>query len=137
MTLSKKPRVVIDTNVFLSGILYGGNAEKILRLFQDNKITLIISPETTAELFTKLQKFDADPQLVEDLDVILDAHAIKVLPKKKVRLSRDPRDNIFLEAAITGDVDYLITGDNDLLTLKTIETIPIVSPKQFLEQIEI
>lgn len=133
MTSSKKPRVVIDTNIFISAILYGGNAEKILRLFQDSNITLIVSPETTVELFTKLQKFSVDRQLMEDLDAILDAHTFKVIPKRKIKRSRDPADDIFLEAAVAGRADYIITGDKDLLVLHHIDSIRIVSPKEFLD----
>ena len=46
-------------------------------------------------------------------------------------MARDPTDDKFLEAAIDGQVDYIISGDSDLLTLKTFENIPIVPPWEF------
>jgi predicted nucleic acid-binding protein len=49
--------------------------------------------------------------------------------------SRDPKDNKFLALAVSGQADYLITGDEDLLVLKSIGAIPIVSPAEFLAKI--
>ena len=50
--------------------------------------------------------------------------------------SRDPKDNKFLALAVSGQADYLITGDKDLLVLKSIGAIPIVSPAEFLAKIK-
>lgn len=137
MSLSKKPKVVIDTNVFISGILYGGNAEKILGLFKDAKIEVIISPETLNELLIKLAKFEVEEKLIEDLYYILDTGTIKVLPTKKVTVARDKKDNMFLALAWESKADYLVTGDKDLLILKNYERTLIVSPKKFLEIMKI
>ena len=127
-----KYKVVIDTNVFISGILYGGNAEAILTLVRDRIVSLVISPETSVELFRKLHQFSVEDEIVEDLDILLDTHTIKVIPNRKIQSSRDPKDNMFLDAAIAGHADYLISGDKDLLVLKKIESTAIVSPKNFL-----
>ena len=127
-----KYKVVIDTNVFISGILYGGNAEAILTLVRDRIVSLVISPETSVELFRKLHQFSVEDEIVEDLDILLDTHTIKVIPNRKIQSSRDPKDNMFLDVAIAGHADYLISGDKDLLVLKKIESTAIVSPKNFL-----
>ena len=127
-----KYKVVIDTNVFISGILYGGNAEAILTLVRDRIVSLVISPETSVELFRKLHQFSVEDEIVEDLDILLDTHTIKVIPNRKIQRSRDPKDNMFLDVAIAGHADYLISGDKDLLVLKKIESTAIVSPKNFL-----
>jgi putative PIN family toxin of toxin-antitoxin system len=48
---------------------------------------------------------------------------------------RDPKDNMFLELAVSGNATYIISGDNDLLTLNPFREIKIISPKEFVEQI--
>jgi len=136
MSSSTKYKVVLDTNVFISGLVYGGNSEKILRLFKDDQIELLISPQTHAEVLLKLPKFPLTNNYINEQDALIQAKATKVVPKKKVRVSRDPKDNMFLELAQEGKAKYLITGDKDLLTLKSFRGTLIVTPKEFLEMVE-
>lgn len=137
MRLLKKPKVIIDTNIFISGILFGGNAEIILRLFKDAKIEVAISPETLNELLMKLKKFEVEEELIEDLHDILNTKTIKVLPRKKITVARDKKDNMFLAVASESKVDYIISGDKDLLVLNNYDKTLIVSPKEFLEIMKI
>ena len=136
MILSKKPKVIIDTNVFISGIIYGGNPEKVLRLFAQNRITLLISPETTEELVSKLYHFELEKDSIDDLLYLLNERATKVISKEKVKISRDKKDNIFLELANSGGADYLVTGDKDLLIIKQYKKTVILNPKDFFEMFE-
>lgn len=132
MKLLTRYRVVIDTNVFISGLLFGGNAEKILQLFKKDKLRIVISPETLHELITKLYKFRLEEAFIDEFVDLMESKAIKIIPKKKIRLSRDEKDNMFLEVAYTGKADYLISGDKDLLSVKEIYKTQIVSPREFL-----
>lgn len=136
MSSSRKYKVVLDTNIFISGILFGGNAEKILHLYGQDRIELVISPETINELLTKLEKFKVSPQILEDTFYALDKKATKVLPRKKIYRSRDPKDNMFLAVAGEAKADFLITGDKDLLILKKFEGTLIISPAEFLKIVE-
>ena len=133
MTLLIKYRVVLDTNVFISGLLYGGNCEKILELFEKDRIKLLISPKTHAELLIKLKEFNLADEFIEKHNILIQAKAIKILPKKKVKLSRDPKDNMFLELCLAGNGDYLISGDRDLIDLKSFKNTQIITPKEFLD----
>ncbi|MEK7141460.1 MAG: putative toxin-antitoxin system toxin component, PIN family [Patescibacteria group bacterium] len=133
MASSQHPRVVIDTNIFVSGILYGGNAERVLRLFQSGSITLIISPEILAEILLTLKKFSVPETDVDELSELIQSKAHKVNPKEHIRVSRDPKDNMLLEAAAAGRADYLVTGDKDLLTLGSYGRTLVVTPREFLE----
>jgi uncharacterized protein len=54
---------------------------------------------------------------------------------KTINACRDPKDNKFLELAVTGNVDYIISGDKDLLDLNPFNNIVIITPSQFLEMI--
>ncbi len=131
-----KHKVVIDTNVFVSGILWGGNPEKVLRLVKESKIELVTSPETEFELLSKLKKFKVSNSLIENLISILEFKTIRFLPQKKLNITRDKKDNIFLELAWEAKADFIITGDRDLLVLKKFKKTLIIKPKQFLEIFE-
>lgn len=134
MTLWTKYKIVVDTNVILSGLLFGGNPEKILKLFANDQIKLILSPEILSEILKKLNAFGLDTKFIEETRYIFETRAIKVLPKKKFHLVRDPTDNKFLEAALEGKAEYIITGDKDLLTLRSFRKILIVSPGEFIQK---
>ena len=135
MSLSRKHKVVIDTNIFISGLLFGGNPEKILRLFQQSKIELLISPETQAELVEKLSNFPLESKTLQELLILIEEKAIKIIPKKRIRISRDIKDNIFLEVASEGSADYIISGDRDLLTLQRVGKTVIIAPREFLDNL--
>ncbi|MEK7119105.1 MAG: putative toxin-antitoxin system toxin component, PIN family [Patescibacteria group bacterium] len=124
---------MVDTNIFVSGILYGGNAEAVLRLFQSTRIEVVMSPDVLAEILITLQKFSVPQSTLDELSDLLQSKAGKVNPKERIRLSRDPKDNMLLEAAVAGRADYLVTGDKDLLTLGSHGRTLIVTPKAFLD----
>ena len=63
-----KPKVVVDTNVFVSGVLFGGNPEKILRQVSQRIISLVISPDIKAEILRKLEKFEVGEADLEKLE---------------------------------------------------------------------
>lgn len=135
MNSSKKPRVVVDTNTFISAIFWGGNPLKVINLWRfDEKYDLIISPEILAEIISKLKyKFRLPESLLAEWRDLLESEAILIIPKIKIRLCRDPKDNMLLEAAAASKAHYLITGDKDLLALKTFKNTKILKPAQFLQ----
>lgn len=129
-------RVVIDTNVFVSGLLKSDNPlSNVVDLFIEDKINLIISEEVFSEYIKVLLR----PELKVKKDnivrlisiFILKAEIIKVKTKLDI-IERDPSDNKFLECALDGKVDYIITGDKHLLELKKYKKIKIVDPKTFI-----
>lgn len=134
MNSSKKFKVVIDTNVFISEIFFGGNPLKVLRLWQKRKIELVISPELEAEIVRKLKAFDASEELTTDWKSLVEENSIRILPKAKPKLSRDPKDNFLLAAALEAKADYLITGDKDLLILVKVGGARILKPAQFIKE---
>lgn len=133
MTSSIRHKVVLDTNVFISGAIYGGNADKILDLITNNKLDLLISQEIFDELFSKLNDFSVSHTVIRKLEKVFLQHATMLTPNIKIDICRDPKDNMFLELAWEGRADYLITGDKDLLTLKSFKGTLIVTPKEFLD----
>lgn len=129
----KKPRVIIDTNIFISGILFSGNPKKVIELFRDGKLELLLSPELEAEILRKITAFEVDSDLIADLKFVLEENSIKIIPLKPVKICRDPKDNMILALAQAGKADIIITGDKDLLILSRFGRALILAPKQFLE----
>lgn len=132
MTLLTKRRVVVDTNVFVSGILFGGNPEAILDWVQSNQMSLLMSSELAGEIMTVLDRFPLTQTDWSDAKYILTHHIVKITPNVKVSKSRDPKDDMLLALSLAGKADYLVTGDKDLLVLRKFGDTQIVTPKQFV-----
>lgn len=133
-----RERVVIDTNVLISGLLStrttpGKAVEQAVRAAQ-----LVATTATLRELMTKLlsPKFDCyvsrerrDALLLRLAPLI---EIVEVL--QPIRASRDPKDDKFLEASVNGRADVLITGDKDLLELHPFRGIAVITPATYVER---
>ncbi len=127
-------KVVIDTNVFISGLLFGGNPEKIIQKWIKKEFILCISPQLQAEIVMKLQnKFDASDVFISQLLIAFDMYAKHYIPQNTLTLVRDPKDNFLLELAEEASANYIITGDNDLLSLKKFTLTQIITPAAYLQ----
>jgi putative PIN family toxin of toxin-antitoxin system len=128
-------RVVIDTNVWLSGLIFGGKPGEIIDLFVGETITVVISEELLSELRRKItEKF---PLYIPNLDLLeasllKDAEIVK-LGSQTISLSRDVDDDKFIETASIGECQFIISGDKDLTDLASYKNIQIVKPAKFLE----
>jgi putative PIN family toxin of toxin-antitoxin system len=133
--MRNKPRIVIDTNILISGIVFGGKPRQILNLLAEQSVIVIVAEEIITELRRKISsKF---PEFIEDLnkvELLLKRDAVLIkLGAIHINVSRDNDDNKFIEAAILGKCSFIVTGDKDLLVLKSYENIRIVKPDEFLE----
>lgn len=130
-------KVVLDTNVLLSALIYGGKPEQIYRLVLTKKIRAIASPILLAELLEILTKKSSfyQREISQIMQKIRKSCKI-VHPKKTIAILKDDDDNRVLEAATTGSCDFIVTGDRQLLDLKEYKRIKIVTPHQFLRLIE-
>lgn len=129
-------RWVIDTNVLVSWVLRplsvpGRSVDLAIDLGR-----LLFSKETHRELLSVIRrpKFDAYVPLDRRLAFLvrLDDLIDGVQPTRAIRACRDPKDDKFLETAVHGNADALITGDADLLALHPFHDIPILTPDRFL-----
>lgn len=131
-----KIKVVIDTNVFISAFVFGGNALEIVRLFLKDDIEVYISPFIFEEITRILrEKFLWEELKIEKLLQLIRPKVNEVYPKVKVSIikSKDD-DNRILECALESKADYIISGDKrHILPLKELEGIKIVSVSEFLE----
>ncbi len=132
--MEKNPyKIVVDTNVFISSLLFGGKPRTIIKLIQENKLTAFTTPMLIGELLdilTKKFKFTSDKiTLVEE---VIKENFVIVHPSQTLHAVRDEDDNRVLEAAIEAECNYVVTGDKDLLDLHTFKNVVIVKPEEFL-----
>lgn len=129
-------RALIDTNVMISGTFWPGKSKILLNAVRQRRITCVTS-ETLLEEFREILM---DPQRpfrlsVQDASRIVNAWrslATVITPTSHVAVCRDPDDNRVLECALDGHVEYIITGDKDLLELGEFQGIRIVTVSDFL-----
>ncbi len=128
-------RVVLDTNIFVSGIHWSGSSEKILRGWINKEFELVSSLPILEEVVRILMSFKV-PLEPDDIvwwkSVVLEKSII-VVPSEKVTIVTDQDDNKFLEEALEGKADYVISQDKHLLILKEYRGIKILHPEEFLK----
>lgn len=132
-------KVVIDTNVLLSGVFFGGNPLKILDAWRKKRFKWLVSPAILNEYRIAADELTRKyPEI--DTDRILELIALNTLlieaPKLRNSPCRDPNDTIFLEAALAGSATIIISGDKDLLSLASYQKVLILSPTQFLKRLQ-
>ncbi len=130
-------KVVLDTNVLISAIMFGGKSRDILEMGVSSKITNALSQDILKELAGVLvdKKFRAPvsfvQQTIHELSEI--AELVIVIDKINV-IKNDPDDNRILECAVSSKADYIVSGDSDLLNLKRFKKVKILSPNEFLSR---
>lgn len=132
------PRVVLDTNVVLSALIFPRGRLGVLRgVWQSGGCQTIASSPTVRELVRALSypkfRLSVDEQQELLADYLPFCKAVRMPARTpKLPVCRDPADRPFLELAIVGKADYLVSGDQDLLSLGTVSRCPIVSAEKFL-----
>jgi len=112
-------RIVADTNVLVRALISGVDSSPLLQLWLSGQIQLAVSTGTLAELASVLTRpkfqryFTADN--VTGLLTLLREHGEWVAITAQFALCRDPKDDVFLNLAITAQADYLVSEDNDLV----------------------
>lgn len=128
-------RAVLDTNILVSMAL-GGQIAKINDAWRAGKFLLIVSDEIASEYLKVLQrpKFHLKPRAIAAIIGRIYRKAEFVLPQERItQIQADPEDNKFLEAAIEGKADAIVSGDKHLLELKKFRSIPILTASEFLD----
>jgi len=127
-------RCVIDSNVWVSALVFGGNPRKIFTNVVQNGWRVVVSEEILTEVRRILnQKFPDFVQDFEDLVTVLQPYvSIVKLGSESVTVSRDKDDDMVIETALLGKADFIITGDKDLLVIARFKSIVIVTPQYFL-----
>jgi putative PIN family toxin of toxin-antitoxin system len=132
------PKVVIDTNIYISAIFWSGKPREVIDLGRNEKILIFSSLEIENEIGEKLRtkfKLNGDDITYILLDFSTFTISVKV-SKHFEAVPADPDDNKFLECAIKCNADYIVSGDKHLLKLKEFRGINIRKASEFLSLIE-
>jgi uncharacterized protein len=130
-------RIVVDTNVFVSGIFFTGPPHRILLAWRDRKVQLLVSAaildeyhRVKDELATQFSGANLAPFLQL---LTVQAEVIQAPPLAPV-IQQDPSDDRFLECAVAGKADCTVSGDKHLLKLVEFQGIPILKPAAFVKK---
>lgn len=131
-------RVVLDTNVFVSGVFFSGPPYRILDAWRRGRIQLVVSPEILAEyrrvglaLSKQFKSVTLQPFL-ELLAVHAEVVAAAALPEQ---VCTDPDDDKFLACAISARAKFVCSGDKALLKTSGYKGVLVLTPKEFLAEI--
>ena len=135
-TPRKVKRVVLDTNVLVSALLFTGELSKIVDLWQQGEVVPLISRETFDELRAVLSypKFSLAPEEIQSIieNEILPYFEVVGIKENVRGVCRDPEDDKFLACALSGAAHFILSGDKDLTDLKSYKTIKIIKASEFL-----
>lgn len=131
-------KIVCDTNVVLSGVLFGGPCRAILRLISEGRLKGFTSIALLAELETVLlrPKFGLTVREVEAIIDLVSQTFVLVLPTEAVAVFTDDRDDdAVIEAALAAKAEVVVSGDRHLLALKTFRDMRIMTPASLIEEL--
>lgn len=135
-------KVVLDTNLWLSGWLWQGLPGNLIKLARKKEILSCTSVEILQEVekvlsYQKLQKRLALLSLTTEEILLAMGEISTIYPIQSLEVPelRDPKDAMVLATAIAAQADVIISGDSDLITLETYQNIPILTAKQFLDSL--
>lgn len=132
-------KIVLDTNVLISAILFGGKPRQVLETAITGSVNLVLSEFILEELRDVLArpKFHFPRDIIQRISYELRDLAVVVDPPRHLQVVKtDADDNRILECALSAEADVIVSGDPDLLDLKEFRGIPIWSPSQFLREFE-
>lgn len=128
-------RVVLDTNVTIAALFWKGYPRVIYDLIRERKLAMLLSKDIESELIRVLgyAKFGLSPKEIGPFVNNIRGNAEHVGVTSKISLiTSDPTDNVFLDCAVDGNADYIISGDRHLLEIGGFQNIQIVKAKDFL-----
>lgn len=134
-------RAVIDANIFISGVISSkGSPRKLIELARKGVFKAVSSTSINSEILDVLHrdyiysKYNLNEEIVDDIASFLYEGTILTEGSYSIsKVKKDPADNKFIECAMEGEADYIVSGDEHLLSLKHYKGIQIVNVKDFLE----
>lgn len=136
-------RAVLDTGVFVRALINPHSRNGRLIFEHASRFELLVSKQTVQELLEVIRRPEltskyrglAKLNLQRVIDAIAQAEAVTI--EAVPSYSRDPKDDIFVATALAGRADYLVSLDEDLLVLGSVEGVKIVSPHTFISLFEV
>ena len=129
-------KIVVDTNVIISGVFFGGAPRQILSAIVSSKITACATAEIVDEYLEIVDEMVSRKQGTINRNILspLIRSLEMIEPRTHVELSRDPDDDKFLGCAKDAKALYIVSGDKDLLVLERYENIDIITAREFCER---
>ena len=135
--------MVLDTNVWVSAIIWGGSPASIVKAAEEERILITVSEEIIGEISRTLAHHrlreiyeEAGVSRGELVEAVLRIAKVVEVETRLNVIREDPSDNKFLECAVDGDADYVVSGDEHLLRIGRYQKIRILSVRQFLKLTE-
>ena len=133
-------RVVLDTNVLISALLFSGPPSQLVSAWQSSRLRPVVSAQILEEYLRVLPypKFDLTSTEIRSLieeEVLPFIETVKV-PPLAIPKVRDPDDTKLITCAMTAGVRWLVSGDDDLLSLQRVQSVEIVSVTVFLQHLK-
>ena len=130
-------RVVLDTNVLVSALLFGGMLNRLVAKWKSCEVVPIFSRDTYDE-FRRVLAYPRFALTESEIRVLIEDEVLPYFEVVEIRedirgACRDPGDDIFLSCAVAAGVDAVVSGDKDLLDMGSFRDIPIISVRDFLK----
>jgi len=128
-------KVVVDTNVYISAIFWGGKPRQVIDLARDNRIEIFTSKDIESEILDKLlTKFGLNQNEASSVMTDFSTFTKPIRIRNRINVVKDdPDDDKFIECALECGATFIISGDKHLLKLKNYDAISIVNASSFLE----
>lgn len=129
-------KIVVDTNVVISGVFFGGAPRRVIEAVATGEIRALASAEITEEYSETVQEMIERKQgnIRQNILTLFLSKLDMIEPRTKVEVSRDPDDDKFISCAVDGKALYIVSGDLDLLDIGTYDGIEIIKAADFCER---
>ena len=130
-------KVIVDTNVLLSAILFAGTPGRILEAWRNGKVELVIAPDIVDEYVRVAERLEERYDNVEIQPIIaLVVQNATLVPATRLPgpVCDDPADDKFLACALSSGTDMVVSGDKKLRAASGYEGIQVLTPRQFIDR---
>lgn len=133
--MGKGEKVVVDTNIFISAFGWGGRPLEIVELLEEAEIRNCVSEAIIEELSSSVSypKLDFPVKLQTEIIEFVLAHSDFYTTREYIKIAPDPKDNKFIECALSAYARFIITGDKGLLSVQQFRGIRVVTSEVFLK----
>ncbi len=131
-------KIVLDTNVFISGIFFGGHPSQILKFWKESRIKIILT-ESILEKYKRVGRELSAKYSSINIEPIIELFTIyaKFVETKDISVNacEDPDDNKFIECAIASHSKLIVSGDKHLLKMSGYKNIEVLKPRDFIDNL--
>ena len=130
-------KIILDTNVIVSGIFFSGPPYEILKSWRNGKFKIVVSQEILLEYQRIAEKLNQKFPMI-NIQPMIDLLTLKadlvIGPELPIQICKDPGDDKFISCALASNSKIIITGDKHLLNVNGYEGLEIIRPREFVEK---